>query len=131
MIVLNSIKIDGEYVNPSRIFITAAGTVLIKAFNDNKPHNNCIVSYIYGLEMHQLYNRNDIKLYNELFTIEGKPKTKLKQYINILNSESPIFWDNFHWNEHYWNQNEADVSGVGYIPNLYDGSIRGFKNYKE
>ena len=102
-----------------------------KAFNDNKPHNNFIVSYRYGLEMHQLYNRNDIKLYNELFTIEGKPKTKLKQYINILNSESPIFWDNFHWNEHYWNQNEADVSGVGYIPNLYDGSIRGFKNYKE
>ena len=53
-----------------------------------------------------------------------------KQYIDILNSESPIFWDDFHWNEHYWDQNEKDVSGVGYIPHLYDGSIQGFKNYK-
>ena len=80
--------------------------------------------------MHQLYNKDDIKLYNELFTVEGKPKTKLKQYIDILNSESPKFWDNFHLNEHYWDQNKSNVSGVGYIPHLYDGSIRGFKNYK-
>lgn len=129
MIVLNSIKINGEYIDPSRIFLTAAGTVLIKAFTENIP-KECIVSYVYGLEMHQLYNRDDIKLYNELFTVEGKPKTKLKQYIDILNSESPIFWDSFHWNEHYWDQNESNVSGVGYIPHLYDGSIQGFKNYK-
>lgn len=130
MIVLNSITVDGEPIDPSRIFLTAAGTVLLKAFKDKMIRKNCKVSYVYGLEMHQLHNREDIKLYNELFTVEGKAKSKLKQYIDILNSESPIFWDHFHWNEHYWDQNESDVSGVGYIPHLYDGSIRGFKNYK-
>lgn len=130
MIVLNSITIDGEPVDQSRVFLSAAGTVIIKTFKDKAIRKNCIVSYVYGLEMHQLHNRDDIKLYNELFTVEGKPKTKLRQYIEILNSESPIFWDHFHWNEHYWDQNEANVSGVGYIPHLYDGSIKGFKNYK-
>ena len=130
MIVLNSITIDGEPIDPSRVFLTAAGTVLLKASKDKKIHKNCKVSYVYGLEMHQLHNREDIKLYNELFTVEGKAKNKLKQYIDILNSESPIFWDHFHWNEHYWDQNKSDVSGVGYIPHLYDGSIRGFINYK-
>ena len=130
MIVLNSIKIDGEYADPSRVFLTPAGTVLIKAFKDKMRRENCIVSYVHGLEMHQLHNREDIKLYNELFTVEGKPKTKLKEYIDILNAESPIFWDSFRWNEHYWNQNEPDVSGVGFIPHLYDGSIQGFKKYK-
>lgn len=130
MIVLNSIKIDNEYIDPSRIFLTAAGTVLIKAFKDKMIRKNCNVSYVYGIEMHQLHNHDDIKLYNELFTVEGKPKSKLKQYIDILNSESPIFWDDFHWNEHYWDQNKANVSGVGFIPHLYDGSIKGFKNYK-
>lgn len=130
MIVLNSITVDGEPIDPSRIFLTAAGTVLLKAFKDKMIRKDCKVSYVYGLEMHQLHNREDIKLYNELFTVEGKPKSKLKQYIDILNSESPIFWDHFHWNEHYWDQNEANVSGVGFIPHLYDGSIRGFRNYK-
>lgn len=127
MIVLNSITIDGEPISSSKVFLTTSGTVLIKATGSSKPQN---VSYVYGLEMHQLHNRDDIKLYNELFTVEGKAKAKLKQYIDILNSESPIFWNHFHWNEHYWDQNKANVSGVGYIPHLYDGSIQGFKNYK-
>lgn len=130
MIVLNSITVDGIPIDQSRIFLTAAGTVLLKAFTDGVFRKNCKVSYVYGLEMHQLHNRDDIKLYNELFTVEGKPKSKLKQYIDILNSESPIFWNHFHWNEHYWDQNESNVSGVGFIPHLYDGSIQGFKKYK-
>ena len=127
MIVLNSITIDGQPVDTDKVFISTMGTVLIKAYNINKPLK---VSYVYGLEMHQLYNREDIKLYNELFTVEGLPKSKLKQYIEILNSETPIFWDQFHWNEHYWNQNESNVSGTGFIPNFYNGSIHGFRNYK-
>ena len=127
MIVLNSITINEAPVDQSKVFLTAAGTVLIKAYDSKEPLK---VSYVYGLEMHQLYNHDDIKLYNELFTVEGKAKNKLRQYIEILNSESPIFWDHFHWNEHYWDQNESDVSGVGFIPNLYNGSIQGFKNYK-
>ena len=127
MIVLNSIKINGEFVDPKKVFLTTGGTVLIKAYNSKKPLK---VTYVYGLEMHQLHNRDDIKLYNELFTVEGKAKNTLKKYIDILNSESPIFWDSFHWNEHYWDQNEKDVSGVGFIPHLYDGSIKGFRNYK-
>lgn len=134
MIVLNSIKINGEPVNPKKVFLTAAGTILIKSYltSDDLEECNGIVNvtYVYGLEMHQLHNREDIKLYNELFTIEGKPKNTLKRYIEILNSESPIFWDNFHWNEHYWDQNEKDVSGLGVIPHLYDASCLGFRGWR-
>ena len=129
MIVLNSITIDKYPVKPSRVFLTEAGTVLIKSLGEEEDRISHTVSYVWGLEMHQFYNHDDIKLYNELFTVEGKPKTQLKKYIQILNSESPIFWDHFHWNEHYWDQNKSDVSGVGFIPHLYDGSIRGFKQY--
>ena len=134
MIVLNSIKINGEPVNTKQVFLTAAGTVLLKAYltaDDLKACNGVVkVTYVYGLEMHQLHNREDIKLYNELFTVEGKPKNTLRRYIEILNSESPIFWDSFHWNEHYWDQNEQDVSGVGLIPHLYDASCMGFRGWK-
>ena len=134
MIVLNSIKINGEPVDPKQVFLTAAGTVLIKAHLTQADLLQCNgivnVTYVYGLEMHQLHNREDIKLYNELFTVEGKAKNTLKRYIEILNSESPIFWDNFHWNEHYWDQNEETVSGLGLIPHLYDASYLGFRGWK-
>ncbi len=128
MIVLNSITLDKHPFPKDRTFISASGTVVLKG-NPNARHRGCIVSYVWGLEMHQLWNREDIRLYNELFTVEGKAKRRLKKYIDILNSESPIFWDDFHWNEHYWDQNESDISGVGFIPHLYDGSIRGFQSY--
>ena len=130
MIVLNSIKVNGEFYDKNKIFITGTGTVLLQPTDEIKLLDEAEVTYVYGLEMHQLWNQDDIKLRNELFTVEGKPKAKLRQYIDILNQESPIFWDHFHWNEHYWDQNKEDVSGVGYIRHLYDGSIKGFKNFK-
>ena len=130
MIVLNSIKVNGGYYPDTNIFFSGIGTVILTPTEEVIRNKEVEVTYVYGLEMHQLWNEEDIKLRNELFTIEGKPKAKLKQYIDILNSDSPIFWDYFHWNEHYWDQNEEDVSGVGFIPNLYDGSINGFKNFK-
>jgi hypothetical protein len=129
MIVLNSIKVNGSYYPQDHIFITAHGSILLKPTED-LPFNS-EVTYVYGLEMHQLWNKEDIKLQNELFTVEGRPKLKLEQYIATMNSESPIFWDHFHWNEHYWDQNREDVSGVGYIQHNYDGSIKGFKNFKK
>ncbi len=128
MVVLNSITLDKKLVPMDRIFISGTGTVIVKG-DPNSEHKNCRLSYVWGLEMHQLYNRDDVKLYNELFTVEGKAKKRLRKYIDILNSESPIFWNDFHWNEHYWDQNEANVSGVGFVPHLYDGSINGFKAY--
>ena len=128
MIVLNSIKVNGEYYPQENIFFTATGSVLLKPINTLT--KNCEITYVYGLEMHQLWNTDDIKLRNELFTVEGEEKPKLTQYINVLDSESPIFWDHFHWNEHYWDQNQDDVNGVGYIKHCYDGSIQGFKNFK-
>ena len=153
MIVLNSIKVDGEYLDMSRIFISEYGSVILKSDGENEGPFD--VSYVHGLEMHQLYKarrngrRNikmlingkatfimedkdeypDIKFSNELFTIEGKAKPLLRNYINTVERESPIFWDHFHWNEHYWDMNNPDVTGVGFIPHLYDGSIKGFKAY--
>lgn len=129
MIVLNSIKVDGEFFDLDRIFITESETILLKSdsLDTAKTHE---VTYAYGLEMHKLWNQEDIKLQNELFTIDHKPKLELQHYIDQMNAECPIFWNNFKWNEHYWDPNNYEVSGYGTIPTLYDGSIRGFKNYK-
>ena len=159
MVVLNSIKINGEYISQDRVFISAQETVIIKAYDEGEAPDSVLVTYVHGLEMHELSNikeipesckdyfkfdvrdaisermkfvgRRDIDtvLFNELFTVEEKPKQRLRDYIQIVNTESPIFWDYFRWNEHYWDQNEQDISGTAFIPNLYDGSINGFKEW--
>lgn len=129
MIVLNSIKVNGEFLSSNRIYITEAETVLLKGNpEDAAPYYD--ITYVYGIEMHKLWNKDDTKLENELFTIDHKPKNELKHYIDILNAECPIFWNNFKWNEHYWDPNNYEVSGYGTIPTLMNGSIQGFKNYK-
>ena len=128
MIVLNSIKVNKQYYPEDHIYFTASGNVLLQPIEGLE--DGAEITYVYGLEMHQFWNTEDIKLQNELFTVEGKAKTKLEQYIQILSSEAPIFWGQFHWNEHFWDQNEEDVSGVGYIKHNYDGSINGFKKFK-
>lgn len=151
MIVLNSIKVNGEYYPADHIWLSDIGTVILKPIKDLQ--DEAEITYVHGLEMHELHaireneykfgsNKltfidtqhtvpKDVKLYNELYTVEEKPKEKLLQYIDRLESESPVFWDHFHWNEHYWDMNEAEVTGVGFIPHLYDGSIKGFKKYKK
>jgi hypothetical protein len=128
MVILNSIKVNEEFFDLSKIYITESNTVLLKGDpTATKPVN---VTYGYGLEMHKLWNHEDMKLQNELFTIDHKPKYTLQKYIEILDAECPIFWNSFHWNEHYWDPNNYEVSGYGTIPTLIDGSIQGFKNWK-
>ena len=129
MIVLNSIKVNGEYFDLSKIFITESGTVMLKG-NPDTDLSIVDVTYAYGLEMHKLWNKDDTKLQNEIFTIDNKPKSELKHYIDIMNAECPIFWNNFKWNEHYWDPNNYETSGYGTIPTLMNGSIKGFKNYR-
>ena len=129
MIVLNSIKVNGEFYPLDKVFIAESGTILLKGL-ESYEEAVAQVSYAYGIEMHKLWNKEDYKLQNELFTIDNKPKNELKHYIDILNAECPIFWNDFKWNEHYWDPNNYNVSGYGTVPTLLDGSIRGFKNYK-
>lgn len=151
MIVLNSIKVGGEYFDLSKIKIAESGNVMLVGDPSYEGYP-LEVTYAHGIEMHQLYlarnieyrevktlddkevrmqveTRPDAKLGNELFTVEGRVKNRLRKYIDILNRESPLFWDDFTWDEHYWDMNRSDVTGVGYIPHLYDGSIRGFAAY--
>ena len=128
MIVLNSIQVDNEYWDIDNTFITESDSILLKGFDTDK--KNLEVTYVHGLEMHKLWNKNDYKLQKQLFTIDNKIKYNLEKYIDQMNAECPIFWNTFVWNEHYWDPNSFEVTGYGTIPTLLDGSIQGFKNYK-
>ena len=128
MIVLNSIRDDKGQIPYERILISEYGSVVIKG--DPYADKEITVSYVHGLEMHQVWNKDDIVMKNDLFTVDNVAKDYLKQLTAVVNAVAPLFWDDFKWNEHYWNPNEKEISGTGYIPNLLDASMKGFENYE-
>lgn len=128
MIVLNSIRDDNGPISFERIMISEYGSVVLKG--DPDAEKETTVSYIHGLEMHQIWNKEDSIINNDLFTTDNVAKDYLKKLTIMINTVAPLFWNDFKWNEHYWNPNEKEISGTGYIPNLFDASMKGFENYE-
>lgn len=128
MVLLNFIKVDGVKLPLDNVYISKEGNVILLK-NDNYKNKRRIVSYISGLEIHQLFNKKDVKLMNELYNPDGTATNLLKYYCNLLQNRVPTFWGNFKWDEGYWNTSDEDVGSQGYIPNISDSKISGFKNY--
>lgn len=130
MIVLNSINVDGILYSEKDVYITEHNTILIPGSTKYK-NKERKVSYVSGIEMHQLHNKNDIKLDNELFNIDSSATNLLKYYTERIHSMAPIMWGQFRWNEAYWDISDSDLGGLAFIPNLYDGEVKGFTKFRE
>ena len=130
MIVLNEIQIDGEKVPLDKVFINKDDNIVL--LGDYK-YKDVVrtVEYVSGVEMHQLSNRDDIPLFNELVKVDGTATDLLKYYTDRLKTLAPISWGYFVWNESYWDIAEEENGGLAFIPNLRDSKIKGFKKYKK
>lgn len=130
MIILNAIKVDGTIISKDYIFVTQDNHILIKG---DPVYRNIQrkVSYVTGLEMHQLHNKADAKLYSELLNIDSTATNLLKYYTDRIHSIAPIMWGEFKWNESYWDISDQELGGLAFIPNLYDSSTKGFRSYKK
>jgi hypothetical protein len=129
MIVLNSIKVGDTLLDETQVYITEHNTVLIPGDPIFKGEAR-EVSYVVGIEMHQLHNKGDIKLYNELFNVDSTATNLLKYYKDRIHSAAPIMWGDFKWNEAYWDISDKELSGIAFLPALNDANIKGFTSYK-
>ncbi|MCR3758655.1 Low copy number virion structural protein [Clostridium felsineum] len=125
MVNLSSIKVDGIKYNENQVYITDENTVLIPGIDSNKGTQKT-VSYVSGIEMHSIHNKSDYKMQNELFNSDNSSTDLLKYYVNLIETSCPIMWDEFRWDEAYFDISDKNVSGLGCIPTLCDGSIEGF-----
>lgn len=130
MIVLNQILIDGSFANLDDIYITEDNYIWIVG-DEYYTGMQREVSYIHGIEMHQLNNKQDYKLQNRLYHIDNTATSLLKYYAERIKAEVPIMWGQWKWDEGYWDVANEDMSGYGYIPNIIDSSIKGFRNYNK
>jgi len=64
-----------------------------------------------------------------MFHEDGQATDILKRWVNYINTVAPIMWGRFNWDEGYWDTISKDLTGLGYLPNIWDSSIEPWKNY--
>lgn len=128
MIILNKIQVNNVYVDINDVFINEYNKVVLKGDNELEGVSK-EVSYVYGIELHEMFNKDDKKLNYEFFYSDGKPKELLIKYVRKMHEDMPIIWGKFRWDNSYWDITDKELGGVAYIPNNYDSSIKGFEKY--
>ncbi|MCX7610364.1 MAG: hypothetical protein N2043_02095 [Ignavibacterium sp.] len=127
---INTIEVNGEKVDQSYIKKTKRGRYVIYPI-PTLYEEEVEVSYVCGLDIHELHDKEDIVLQSELFTPEKTATPKLEYYVQQILDQVPIYWGHFKWDEGYWDIANENMSGYGVIPSYYDASFMEWKNYKK
>ena len=127
MIIIDRIYVNSVIVELDDIYINDNGFIVLKG--EKYEQGNYEVSYVSGIELHSLCDKNDKKLQSELFYNDGTATNLLYNYFNKIHTISPIVWDKFIWDNSYWNIIDKEIGGTAFIPNLLDGKINGFERY--
>lgn len=121
-----SIKVDDVSLEEGAFTIDEAGSLSISARNEGTSH---VVSFIVGVQKHQLYNKADEKLYKMIYQDDGQATSKMMTWVEYINTFAPVMWDRFNWDEGFWDTISQDLTGLGYVPNIWDSNIEVWKNY--
>lgn len=124
---INTVRIDGELVPKERIVRNTEGEIVLLGEGSGAAE----VSYVHSIATHSFTDyteSEDIKFENELFYSNGKATPLLKEYARTINEACPIMWNYARWDESYW---IGDTNVFGYVPNLHDASIEGFRDKSE
>lgn len=121
-----TLQIDDIPLTTEEFLVDAVGNVRIFAKRLGTSHK---VSYIYGVDKYQLYNKTDEALYKMMYQEDGQATSKLLTWVEYINTVAPIMWDRFNWDEGFWDTINKDLTGLGYVPNTWDSDIEVWKEY--
>lgn len=130
MVIINTITKNGENVKLENLYINADGHIVIKA-DIYEVERSITISYICGIEINSLANSKSNKFSNELYNADGTPTDLLIQYIDEIKKNSSILWNDFHYDETMWVQDDSEfaIDHYSFIPATLDSSIKGFAKY--
>ena len=130
MVVINKIKVDNKYIDLKDIRKDEYNNIILIGKEEFKGQKREVV-YDSGIEMHQMFNKEDERFQSELFDNKGFAKKKLIEYSHILKKKIPILWNEFIFDEAFFDLNAMDISGEGFIPTRRDAKIDGFTEKKD
>jgi hypothetical protein len=121
-----TVRVDGQPLPPNMFTVDEYGFILIQAFQEGKEHT---VSFIKNIQKFQLHDKSDEDLYRMIFQEDGQASETLHQWVDYIKKVAPVMWGSFNWDEGYWDTISKDLTGLGYIPNLWDSDISVWKDY--
>ncbi|MCY9186611.1 low copy number virion structural protein [Bacillus halotolerans] len=124
---VRTLRIDDKNLREDQFHVDSIGNIRVYALNQNKQHT---VSFISDLEKFELFNKTNESLYKIMFQEDGQATFTLFKWVEYINTIAPIMWDRFKWDEGYWDAIDKSLTGLGYVPNIWDSNIEIWKEYK-
>ncbi|MCD7910938.1 low copy number virion structural protein [Bacillus velezensis] len=124
---VRTIRIDNKELNDDQFHIDSVGNIRVFAFNKKESHT---VSFICNIEKYELFNKTSNSLYKLMFQEDGQATFTLLKWVEYINTIAPVMWDRFKWDEGYWDTIEESLTGLGYVPNIWDSNIEIWKGYQ-
>jgi len=128
MIIYNNIKVDGKVISEDEIVTNNEYDVIIKG---NKEYENVQreVSYISGIEIKELNNKNDITMHNRMHSTEETPSDLKKEYAKKINSVVPLLFNSVKSDVNEWNIGDITNTDKGVLETISDVPIESFVKY--
>jgi len=124
---VRTLRVDGQKIQPNMYAVSDDGAIVIYAMNQGISHQ---VSFIQGIKKSELHNKEDAELHALMFQPDGQATPLLENWVSYINQVAPVMWGKFNWDEGFWDTIDPDLTGVGYLPNMWDSDIEIWKDYK-
>ncbi|GIN55146.1 MULTISPECIES: low copy number virion structural protein [Bacillus subtilis group] len=124
---IRTLRIDDEPLIEGQYHVDSVGNIRINALNQNRTHT---VSFIGGIEKYELFNKDQEPLYKLMFQEDGQATFTLLKWVEYINTIAPVMWDRFKWDEGYWDSIDKSLTGLGYVPNIWDSNIDVWREYQ-
>jgi hypothetical protein len=126
IIDIRTLRVDNQPLQENEYEVDERGNIRIYARKTGQAHE---ISFIYGIEKYQLYDKTDEALYKMMFQPDGQATPTLLNWVEYINTVAPVMWDRFNWDEGFWDTIDKQLTGLGYVPNIWDSNIEVWKDY--
>ncbi len=121
-----SLRVDGQPLSKDQYEVDEVGNIRIFAFREGKEHE---ISFICGIQKYQLYDKDKEPLRQMMFSEDGQATPTLLHWVEYINTVAPVMWDRFKWDDGFWDTIDKQLTGLGYVPNIWDSQIDIWKEY--
>jgi hypothetical protein len=121
-----TLRVDGQPLNEDQYVIDEESNILIHPLYEGKEH---VISFMRGIEKYELHDQQNEKLHRILFLPNGQATETFRNWVKYIRTVAPIMWDEFRWDEGFWDTIDKNLTGVGYLPNMWDSDIEVWRDY--
>jgi hypothetical protein len=121
-----TLRLDGQKLAPQMYDLQPDGSIILFSMNSGVKHT---VSFIQGIKKHELHDPDDEELHSIMYQPDGQATSTLENWVAYINQVAPIMWGKFNWDEGFWDTIDPSLTGLGYLPNMWDSDIEVWKNY--